>query len=132
MTVGAGRPSGGGVGLSFPMVLIIGVVGGVLSGLLGVGGGVVMVPLLALWAGLGQREAHAISLAAIVPISLAGVAVYAWADEIAYAEAAALAVGAIAGSQIGARLLVRVDERSLKIGFGVFLLIVAASVALSP
>src|SRR4051794_39716654 len=54
----------------------IGGAGGVLSGLLGVGGGVVMVPLLVLRAGYRQRDAHAMSLGAIIPISLASVATY--------------------------------------------------------
>ena len=47
----------------------IGGAGGLLSGLLGVGGGVIMVPLLVLWAGYRQRDAHALSLGAIIPIS---------------------------------------------------------------
>ena len=51
----------------------IGLAGGLFSGLLGVGGGVVMVPLLVLWGGYGQRDAHAVSLGAIIPISAAGV-----------------------------------------------------------
>src|SRR5262245_25622350 len=54
-------------------LVAIGVAGGLLSGLLGVGGGVVMVPLLVLWAGYGQRDAHAMSLGAIIPISVAGI-----------------------------------------------------------
>src|SRR4051794_41765006 len=54
----------------------IGAAGGVLSGLLGVGGGIVMVPLLVLRAGYRQRDAHAMSLGAIIPISLASVATY--------------------------------------------------------
>ncbi len=126
------RPAETRVRLGWGLVVLVGLVGGLFSGLLGIGGGIVMVPLLTMVAGLSQRDAHAVSLAAIIPISLAGIAVYAWADKIAYPEAAALAVGAIAGSQVGAGLLVRVDERYLKAGFGVFLLIVAVSVALSP
>ena len=42
-----------------PRLFAIGIGGGLLSGLLGVGGGIVMVPLLVLWAGYAQREAHA-------------------------------------------------------------------------
>src|SRR6187551_314128 len=47
-----------------PQLIAIGLAGGVLSGLLGVGGGIVMVPLLVLWAGYAQRDAHALSLGA--------------------------------------------------------------------
>ena len=103
-----------------------GVVAGVASGLLGVGGGVVMVPLLVLWAAYPQREAHAISLGAIIPISIAGIATYGIAGEVRWWDALALAAGSIVGARIGAGWLVRIDERLLKVVFGVFLVGVAA------
>src|SRR3954467_14004346 len=99
-------------------LLVIGVVAGLLSGLLGVGGGIVMVPLLVLWAGYGQREAHATSLGAIVPISLAGVLTYGIAGPVRVPAAAALAVGSVAGARVGAGLLARLNERALKSLFG--------------
>ena len=110
----------------------IGLAGGLFSGLLGVGGGVVMVPLLVLWGGFGQRDAHAVSLGAIIPISAAGVLTFGAAGEIHVWEALALAAGAIAGAQAGARLLARVDERKLKLAFGVFMLIVAVVLVVEP
>jgi uncharacterized protein len=110
----------------------IGLAGGLFSGLLGVGGGVVMVPLLVLWGGFGQRDAHAVSLGAIIPISAAGVLTFGAAGEIRVWEAFALAVGAIAGAQAGARLLARVDERKLKLAFGVFMLIIAVLLVVEP
>jgi uncharacterized protein len=110
----------------------IGLAGGLFSGLLGVGGGVVMVPLLVLWGGFGQRDAHAVSLGAIIPISAAGVLTFGAAGEIQVWEALALAAGAIAGAQAGARLLARVDERKLKLAFGVFMLIVAVLLVVEP
>jgi uncharacterized membrane protein YfcA len=106
-------------------LVVIGVVGGVLSGLLGVGGGIVMVPLLVLWAHYGQRDAHAASLGAIIPISIAGIATYGIAGEVRVGPAIALAAGSIFGAQIGTGLLARLDERVLKTVFGVFLLAVA-------
>jgi hypothetical protein len=109
-----------------PKLVAIGLGGGLLSGLLGVGGGVVMVPLLVLWAGYAQRQAHATSLGAIIPISIAGIATYGVAGEVRWWEALALAAGAIVGAPIGATLLVRIDERLLKIIFGTFLVAVAA------
>jgi uncharacterized protein len=104
-----------------PKLLAIGLGGGLLSGLLGVGGGIVMVPLLVFWAGYAQREAHATSLGAIIPISIAGIATYGVAGEVRYGTALALAAGSVVGAPIGARLLARIDERALKIVFGVFL-----------
>ena len=99
----------------------IGTAGGTLSGLLGVGGGVVMVPLLVLWAGFRQRDAHALSLGAIIPISCASVVTYGVAGKIRVVDAAALAVGAVLGARIGASLLSRVSDRPLKLAFGLFL-----------
>ena len=110
-----------------PQLVAIGVAGGLLSGLLGVGGGVIMVPLLVFWAGYRQREAHAASLGAIIPISVAGILTYGVAGRVHWLDAAALAVGAIAGARFGARLLARIDERALKVVFGCFLVAVAAA-----
>jgi uncharacterized membrane protein YfcA len=106
-------------------LLVIGAVGGFLSGLLGVGGGIVMVPLLVLWAGYAQRNAHATSLGAIIPISIAGVVTYGIAGEVRVWYAIALAAGAVAGARLGAGLLTRLDEHALKLTFGVFLAAVA-------
>jgi uncharacterized protein len=108
-----------------PKLLAIGLGGGLLSGLLGVGGGIVMVPLLVLWAAYSQRDAHAISLGAIIPISIAGIATYGVAGEVRYWQALGLAAGSIVGARIGAELLARIDERLLKIVFGTFLVAVA-------
>ena len=112
-----------------PQLVTIGLAGGVLSGLLGVGGGIVMVPLLVLWAGYAQRDAHAMSLGAIVPISVAGVLTYGAAGEVRLPEAIALAVGAVAGARVGAGLLSRLGDRPLKLAFGSFLVAVAVLMA---
>jgi hypothetical protein len=104
-----------------PRLVAIGLAGGVLSGLLGVGGGIVMVPLLVLWAAYGQRDAHAISLGAIIPISCASVLTYGAAGKVHPAEALALAAGSIAGARLGAGALTRIEERPLKLVFGLFL-----------
>jgi len=106
-------------------LLAIGLGGGLLSGLLGVGGGTVMVPLLVLWAAYSQRDAHALSLGAIIPISVAGIATYGVAGKVEYWQALGLAAGSIAGARIGAGLLAKIDERLLKIVFGTFLVGVA-------
>ncbi|MDX6474594.1 MAG: uncharacterized protein QOH95_105 [Gaiellaceae bacterium] len=99
----------------------IGGAGGLLSGLLGVGGGVIMVPLLVLRAGYRQRDAHAMSLGAIIPISLASVVTYGAAGEVRVGYAIALAIGSVVGARVGAGLLARIQERPLKIVFGLFL-----------
>jgi uncharacterized membrane protein YfcA len=109
----------------------IGLTGGVLSGLLGVGGGIVIVPLLVASGRVGQRRAHALSLGAIIPISLASILTYGVAGRIDFKLAAALAAGAIVGARVGAGALARASERLLKLIFGVFLVAVAASIVLT-
>ena len=112
-----------------PQLVAIGLGGGLIGGLLGVGGGIVMVPLLVLWARRGQRDAHAISLGAIIPLSIAGIATFGAAGQVRVLPAIALAIGAVAGAGIGARLLSRIDERLLKSVFGIFLAAVAVLMA---
>jgi uncharacterized protein len=121
------RRARGMLGVELPA---IGVAGGLLSGLLGVGGGVIMVPLLVLWAGYGQRDAHAMSLGAIIPISVAGIVTYGVAGHVNWLDAAALAAGAVAGASIGAGMLARIDERTLKIVFGCFLVAVSVTMGI--
>lgn len=119
----AALAAGGGrtvLGLT-PRFIAIGIAGGVLSGLLGVGGGTVMVPLLVLWTAYGQRDSHALSLGAIIPISFASVITYGAAGKVRPAEAIALAAGAIVGARIGAGALAKIEERRLKLVFGLFL-----------
>jgi uncharacterized membrane protein YfcA len=125
----AGEPRIARVRLLDPQLVTIGLAGGLLSGLLGVGGGIVMVPLLALWAGYAQRDAHAMSLGAIVPISVAGVLTYGAAGQVRLPEAIALAVGAVVGARVGAGLLSRLGDRPLKLAFGTFLVAVAVLMA---
>ncbi|MFN2490688.1 MAG: sulfite exporter TauE/SafE family protein [Actinomycetota bacterium] len=106
------------------LALLFGLTAGVASGLLGVGGGIVMVPLLTL-VGFTQHRAHATSLAAIVPIAAVGAATFAFAGEVDYAVAAALAAGSLVGAPIGARVMARAGEGPLKVMFGVLMLAVA-------
>ena len=101
------------------MLLVIGLGAGIASGLFGVGGGIVMVPMMLLYARVDQHTAHATSLAAIVPIAVAGAATFALQDEIDYTLAAGLAVGSMLGAPIGVRLMDKTSEASLRMAFGV-------------
>ncbi len=103
----------------------IGLLGGLLSGLLGVGGGTVMVPLLVLWAGYAQRDAHATSLGAIIPISIVSAATLGSGAHIDVRAAVFLTIGAIVGARYGAKALARADDRKLQWLFGCFLLAAA-------
>ena len=107
---------------------VVGGLAGALSGLFGVGGGIVIVPGLVLLMDMEQRRAHATSLAAIVPIAVAGAAGYAWEGAVDWPAVALLVVGAAAGTYAGTRFLRRLPERALKVIFAGFL--VAAAITL--
>jgi len=93
-------------------LLVTGLVGGLLSGMFGVGGGIVMVPMLMWWARMDQRRASATSLVAIVPSAIVGSIGYGLNGEIDYLAAALIAAGAVVGAPIGAWLL-----RTLPLGW---------------
>jgi uncharacterized membrane protein YfcA len=80
-------------------------VAGYFSGLFGIGGGFIMVPLLAFLLGFPVKRAAATSLAAIFLTAIAGVIGYALNDGVVWAAAIALSAGSVVGSYIGARLL---------------------------
>ncbi|MEJ1088536.1 sulfite exporter TauE/SafE family protein [Microbacterium sp. Mu-80] len=107
--------------------IFIGLLAGLLSGLFGVGGGTVILPLLVLMLHFDQRLGAGTSLAAIVPTASVGVISYALADAVAWIPALILAAGAVVGAQIGTWLLPRVSQSALRWGFVVFLLVVIVS-----
>jgi uncharacterized membrane protein YfcA len=88
-------------------LLAVGAVGGLLSGLFGVGGGFVMVPLLMWLAKLDQRRAVATSLLAVVPIAIVSAVGYALQGEVDLLAATIVAAGALAGAPLGSWLLHR-------------------------
>jgi uncharacterized membrane protein YfcA len=104
----------------------VGVAAGILSGLFGVGGGIIMVPLLVAWFTLDQRRASATSLLAIVPIATASAAGYARNDNIDLAAGLLLLIGGVVGGQLGARMLPRTPIATLQLWFGILSLATAA------
>jgi len=111
--------------------LWIGAVGGVLAGLFGIGGGIVMVPLLVGAMRLDQHEAQATSLAVMLPpVGLPGVVVYAHAQgTMPWALMAMVALGFAAGALAGARLAVRTRTERLSRAFSIFLVAIAIGMA---
>jgi uncharacterized protein len=107
----------------------------VLSGLLGVGGGFVMVPLLVLWTRMPQHKANGTSLLAIVPIALAGVLVYyfrAGRPQVDLGFALLLVIGSVLGSYLGARAMYRIPEPQLKVAVAALLALVGLKELLFP
>ena len=106
--------------------LLLGLLAGLLSGLFGIGGGAVLVPLLVLWAALPQHQAHATSLAAIILTAAWGALTYARDGSVAFGAGLAIATGAIVGAWFGAALMHRLSARRLRQAFGVLAVVVAA------
>lgn len=115
---------------SILLFIVIGLAAGLLSGLFGVGGGTVIVPLLSLLAGFGHRLAAGTSLAAIVPTAIVGVLSYATHDAVAWVPALILAAAAVVGAQIGTWLLARIPVLVLRWAFIVFLGVVVVGLFL--
>jgi len=107
------------------VLIAVGVVGGLLSGLFAIGGGIVMVPLLTTFAKLDQRVAAATSLAAIVPTSIVGSITYFVAGEVDLVAAAFVSAGAVVGAVLGSALSRRISLTWLRWMFIVFVLAIA-------
>lgn len=110
-------------------LVLVGLVGGLLSGMFGVGGGIVMVPLLVTVARMDQRRAAATSLAAILPTAVVGATQYLVRGEADLAVAAVVAVAAVGGSWLGTWLLRRLPVAVLRWGFVALLVVVAVRMA---
>lgn len=112
-------------------LLVVGLLGGFMSGLFGVGGGILMVPLLILLAGLNQKQAATTSLAAIIPAALVGSATYLANGSVDVVVAGVVAIGGIIGSYLGALLLRRIPIRWLRWLFIALLVVVAVRMFLT-
>jgi uncharacterized protein len=109
-------------------LMAIGTLAGLFSGLFGVGGGSVIVPLLVLWLGYDERAATATSLAAIVFIAGFAAATQGLYGNVNVSDALLVGVPAVAGVLLGARLQQRLHMRAIALLFAVVL--VASAVEL--
>jgi uncharacterized membrane protein YfcA len=107
----------------------IGLAAGLLSGLFGVGGGILIVPALVIGLGLDQRLAHGTSLAAIIPIAIGGLLTFQFAGNVDWAIALWLIVGALFGAVVGTELLQRIPRRPLILAFSALLAVTIARLA---
>ncbi|MDQ0728820.1 sulfite exporter TauE/SafE family protein [Microbacterium sp. W4I20] len=107
-------------------LIALGLVAGFLSGLFGIGGGIIVVPAL-LMLGYDQRRAAGTSVAAILPPSIVGTVGYALTGHIDWIAGIALAVGVVIGAQVGSYLLARLSRPALFWSFLLFLIFSAAS-----
>ncbi|MDD3722783.1 MAG: sulfite exporter TauE/SafE family protein [Lutibacter sp.] len=109
------------------ILIIIGLSAGILSGLVGVGGGVIMVPLFVLFLGLTQHNAQGLSLAVMLP-PVTFLAVYNYQKAgggIDWRVALTVSLLFVIGGFIGSKIALQIDQRMLKKVFGFLMLIVA-------
>ena len=101
----------------------LGVAVGLLSGLFGVGGGVLAVPAMVGILGISQHRAHGTSLAVVIVTAAVAGAIYATRGHIDWGLALALLVGTVVGVNVGARLIARISAERLQRLFAVVLLL---------
>jgi uncharacterized membrane protein YfcA len=116
------------VAISRPMAAAVGLASGVLSGILGVGGGVLMVPGFH-HAGMRLRRAIATSLVCAGIFAVPATVTHALLGTIHWRFAILLVIGAIPGARVGAALSLRASDRRLQLAVGTMLLIVAVAYA---
>ena len=109
----------------------IGIAAGFVSGLLGIGGGLVMVPLLAGWLGMPLKRALGTSLLAIVALVVPGTITHALLGNIDWALFVVVTIGAVPGARLGAHIALGTRERTLRLLVGSFLLVVATAYGIS-
>lgn len=107
-------------------IALVGLAAGFLSGMFGVGGGILIVPALVLVVKMDQRIAHGTSLAAVLPISIASFFTYLSHDHVDWSVAMWLAIGAVAGAVLGTKLLHLLPHNVLALAFAGLLVVTAA------
>ena len=109
----------------------IGLIAGLASGYVGVGGGFIMVPLMLSIIGIPMRKASGTSLIAVMILAIPGVIEQGIIGNINYLAGIAVVIGTIPGAVIGAKLVTKVPERTLRLLFGCFLIVAAAMLVLN-
>lgn len=110
----------------FLLCLFIGLISGILSGILGIGGGVIMIPLLLFLFQMTQHQAQGTSLAAMLPpVGLFAVLEYYWKGQVNVRIALVIALGFVIGGFLGAYAAQWIPDKSLQRVFGVFLLLIS-------
>lgn len=113
------------------LIAVIGLAGGVLSGLFGIGGGLLIVPALILTARFPIATAAGTSLAALLlPVGLFGALEYYRAGHVDVGAAGVIALGLLVGAYFGARIGTSLPPEGAQRAFGIFLLVVGARLTL--
>ncbi len=110
--------------------ILIGLIGGIVSGAFGIGGGTIMVPAMVLFFGLSQHQAQGTALAVmLMPVFLFAVWRYHSSGYVQIKLACILAIGFTVGAFWGAHLIQNVPDQNLKKAFGIFLMLIGLKMA---
>lgn len=113
------------------ILLILGLISGILSGMVGIGGGIVIVPALVYFLGYTQHQAQGTVLFMfLLPIGILGVFNYYNAGHIEFKTAFIIASTFIVGSYFGSKISIAVDQATLKKVFGIILFLVSLKMIL--
>lgn len=107
------------------LLLILGFLAGIVSGMFGVGGGIVIVPVLVSFMKYDQKLAIGTSLAVLLPVGLPAVLRYAQANQLDWGAAVPVAVGLVLGAVVGAQISISLPSATVKRLYGLFLFGVA-------
>ncbi|EAX46360.1 conserved hypothetical protein [Thermosinus carboxydivorans Nor1] len=113
------------------ITFVMGLFAGILSGLLGIGGGVVLVPMMVFFLGISQHTAQGISMLVIIPTAIAGILQFHKDKLINYRVAGYLALGAIAGALLSANFVQAIPAETLKRLFGIFVIVTGLRMVLA-
>jgi uncharacterized membrane protein YfcA len=112
---------------SYAPYILLGLVAGVLSGLIGIGGGIIIVPALVFLFGMSQHNAQGTTLALLIPpIGILAAWTYYKAGYVDVKVAALVAIGFFAGSFLGAKISTNVSDTTLERVFGIALILIGA------
>ncbi|HOX00236.1 MAG TPA: sulfite exporter TauE/SafE family protein, partial [Deltaproteobacteria bacterium] len=101
------------------LFILIGLIAGVISGMFGVGGGILIVPMLVIFAGFSQHAATGTSLAVLLPpVGLGAVVQYYRQGQVDIRAALIIALCLFLGAWVSARVATRVPDAMLKLAFG--------------
>ncbi len=110
----------------FTVLIVVGIFAGLLSGFVGVGGGIIIVPAMIFFLHMTQKDAQGISLAVLLmPVGILGVMNYYKAGHINFNYSLIIAIGFIVGSYFGSKYALRLPEHKVKFIFGLLLLVIA-------